>query len=257
MNALADSQARLVAALFAWPSNDATARLLPLLQGAPACGLRAYQGNGHAAAQRALSAAYPVTAQLMGDESFSDLSLALWHSHPPVCGDLGRWGDVLPAFLEASRQLQDEPYLADVARVEWALHRCLAARNVDLENGSLAMLTTEDPDLLTLVMAPGMATLDSRWPVASIMSAHRDGTPTMQEVGHLVRASIAQAVVVWRDRYVPRCREAIAGEPLFLERLAAGHSLAQALESAAALDFAVWLPLAVQTALVVSVSPLA
>ncbi len=256
MSTLADAQSTLAAALFEWPSNDATTRLLPLLQGLPARGLQAYQSNGHAGALRAMLAAYPVISQLLGEESFSNLSLALWHAEAPTCGDMGQWGDALPAFLEASGQLQDEPYLADVARVEWALHRCRTARDVNLDTGSLAMLTTQDPDRLTLDLAPGTAALTSRWPIASLMSAHRGGPPTLQEVGALFRALVSQDVVVWRDRFMPRCREAMAGELLLLESLAAGHSLARALESSGALDFAVWLPMAVQTALVVSVKPL-
>ena len=37
---------------------------------------------------------------------------------PPLQGDVATWGVGLPDFIAAGQQLADEPYLADVARLE-------------------------------------------------------------------------------------------------------------------------------------------
>ncbi|MGH6626932.1 MAG: HvfC/BufC family peptide modification chaperone, partial [Burkholderiaceae bacterium] len=121
MSPLALQQQALLAALFGAPP-DAIKLIAPLAHGAWVRGLNAYQANGHAVAGCSLRAAYPVLAQLLGEDSFEALACALWHARPPARGDLALWGEDLASFVAASAQLADEPYLADVARVEWALH---------------------------------------------------------------------------------------------------------------------------------------
>jgi hypothetical protein len=217
-------------------------------------GLKAYQTNSHMSAERALLAAYPVMAQIIGLESFADLARALWHAHPPVRGDLAQWGDALPLFLQSSTQLHDTPYLHDVARVEWSLHRSATAADGVAEAASLALLTTDDPAQLTLALSGGYAAIHSAWPVASILSAHREGTPSLAEVGGLLRERMGQDLVVWREGLRPCVRQALPGEIGCLQALSAGRSLAQALDDAPALDFSAWFPLAFQTGLVLAVS---
>ena len=122
IQSLAQEQQCLLAALF----GDADeAALWPCLQeGTHSAlarrGLLTYQSNGLALAERALGAAYPVLAQLIGDESFAPLARQVWRQQPPQRGDLAFWGGGLAAFIEAAPQLADEPFLADIARVEWA-----------------------------------------------------------------------------------------------------------------------------------------
>ena len=59
--------------------------------------------------------------QLLGLESFAALARALWRAHPPTEGDLAAWGEALPGYLAGSPDLATEPFLADMARLDWAL----------------------------------------------------------------------------------------------------------------------------------------
>jgi hypothetical protein len=93
----------------AWPAEDAIKNIANYVEDTGARGLKSYQANGHALAQRALQAAYPVVAQLLGEESFADLARALWHAQPPIRGDIAHWGGGLAVFLEASAQLRKSP----------------------------------------------------------------------------------------------------------------------------------------------------
>jgi hypothetical protein len=204
-------------------------------------------------AERALTAAYPVVAQLVGAESFGDLARALWHAHPPVHGDLTQWGDALPGFLLVSAQLQDVPYVSDVARAEWALHCAATAADQPADPASLALLTTQDPGELQLVLAPGCFVAVSAWPLASLLSAHLQGEPSLAEVGVELGAGLSQDVVVWREGLRARVRQALPGEAACLQSLLEGQALAQALDSAPQLDFSNWFPMAIQTALVLGV----
>jgi hypothetical protein len=73
---------------------------------------------------------------------------------------------------------------------------------------------------------------------------------SLQQAGAALRAGVAQTAVVWREGWRARLREAQPGESALLQALLQGHNLLQAVESAPALDFSQWLPLAVQSGLV-------
>jgi hypothetical protein len=253
MSELARQQQALLDALFEWPPYGAMKIIAACAIDPGARGLKAYQTNGHLLAERALQSAYPVVAQMLGEDSFGDLARAVWHAHPPTRGDLAQWGDVLPAFLRASVQLQDEPCLADVASTEWALHLCASAENRLADLSSLALLTTQAPEQVAMEMAVGCAVVRSPWPVASIMSAHLEQTPSLEEVGTQLRMRLAQDAVVWRAGLRPRVRAGLAGEADLLQALLQGQSLADALDGAPALDFGLWLPIAVQSGLLLKV----
>lgn len=253
MSALAEQQQALLNALFAWPPDAAEVSLHRLAAGVgsrPGRGIQAYQANGHALAERALQSAYPVLAQLMGQEGFADLARAFWHAEPPQRGDIAQWGAGLAEFVRKSAQLQEVPYLSDVARLEWALHQSATAADGVAELGSLALLTQHDPQTLGFQCGPGWCVVRSCWPLVSIWQAHQEGGPAFDEVSALVRQQVAQDAVVWRAGFKPLARSALPGEAAFLGALQAGHSLASALAMADDLDFSQWLPLAVQTGLV-------
>jgi hypothetical protein len=256
MSSLARQQQALLDVLLAWPPETAIKNITAYAMDSRARGLKAYQTHGHMLAQRALQAAYPVVAQMLGEESFADLARALWHAQPPVRGDIACWGSGLAAFMKTSEQLQDEPYLPDVARVEWGLHHCAGASDRAADLSTLALLTTDDPASFTLVLAPGCAVVRSAWPIASILGAHLDGQPSLQEAGAQLRAGVAQDVVVWRAGLKPRFRLAVDGEVGAVMALLRGESLDQALSLAPQLDFALWLPMAVQSGLLLSVQVL-
>lgn len=260
MNTLAAQQQALLAALFDWPPQEAVIQLKAHATGTgadPGRGLKAYQAHGHMLAERALRAAYPVMHQLLGESSFADLARAFWHTCPPVHGDIAVWGERLAEFVGQSVQLQGEPYLTDVARVEWALHRCASAPDREANVPSLALLTTEDPQALTLHLAPGVYAFSSTWPLASLLLAHLEHSPPLEEVGAQLRSHTPQDVVVWRVGFQPRLRQALAGEAILLQALHSDLALGPALDAAAGLDFSLWLPLAVQTGLVLGAGRLA
>lgn len=245
MSRLAQQQAALLNALFAWPAEGAMRQVAAFCIDPHMRGLRAYQANGHAAAERALQSAYPVMRRMVGEDSFADLARALWHAKPPRCGDLGRWGDGLADFVAGSAQLADTPYLADVARLEWLLHRCATAADAEAAPDSLAWLTTHAPEDVQLRLAPGCATLASPWPVVSLVLAHQQAEPDLEAL-----LPQAQDALVWRHGYRSQLRQALPGEADFLQATLQGASLAQGLDAAPALDFSIWFAQALKTGLV-------
>ena len=267
---LAQQQRALLQALFVRPGTaDADAAETQLLNKLDARspqtlrGLAAYRANGHALAQRSLLAAYPVVEALIGGDNFALLARDLWHHHPPQCGDLAQWGDALPGFVRASEQLADAPYLSDVARAEWALHRAAGAPDAEPDLASFARLGQEDPQGLALTLAPGTAVIDSPYPVASLVTAHLHGTPSLADAAQRLRDGQGEHTLVWRQGLRPRIASMETAAARLVQALLAGADLPQALDAACAsvdpnaasdaFDFSAWLTAAVTDGLVIGV----
>lgn len=238
MNREAQRQQLLVRAL--WRDDAA---LQPWLRAGADKGLAAYRSNAGAVAERALTAAYPTVAALVGDESFAALARHFWSLHPPQRGDLGEWGDALPGFIAANPQLADEPYLADCARLDWALHR--AARAADdpaPERPALDALADTDAAQLQARFAPGATVVPSRWPIVTIWRAHHAGA-SLGDARAALADGRAEAAFVWRDDgLVPRIDALTDAQATFTAALVAGGWLADALDAAGdAFAFDDWL----------------
>lgn len=249
--ALADRQSAFVAMLFGGTSHARMdLRESPLL----ARGLAAYRENGLALAARALRAAYPVVAQLLGDETFDVLARRLWRADPPQHGDVAQWGGGLSALLAGIPELvAGDPYVPDVARVEWALHRAACAADGVADGPSFGLLAQQEPSRLRLVLAGGTAVFTSAWPVATLVLAHQQEPPRLDEAALALREGAAECALVWRSGLRPRVRAASHAEHAFVAATLAGASLQQALDAAPDFDPSAWLPHAVQDGLLLGV----
>ena len=257
MNRLLQQQTALLDALFASPQHPAAQTAAPTdrLPFTGGRGLRAYQANATALAQRTLRAAFVVLEQLMGAEDFSRMAVDFWHKHPPKHGDLAQWGDALPVFLHGNPQLADEPYLADVASVEWAIHQAAMAVDPVADMSSFARLAGHHAADQKLRLASGCCVVASRFPVASIVAAHLHESPALERAGELLRAGVAENALVWRQGMRSKIRPCGTAEAILIQALANGQTLGAALAAADGLDFGVWLPQAVQEGLVLGVQP--
>lgn len=252
MNLAAQQRAMLEAVFGRW--DDACLRGAVIQDdGRRVRGLQAYRSNGHAVAQRALAAAFPVVAGILEEENFSALSRAFWHACPPVKGDMAQWGAELAAFMAAAHQLAGQPHLPDVARVEWAMHASATAHDVGADAASFGLLTQHEPERLGLVGACGLHLVKSGWPAATIVTAGLDGMFDVEDI--LARWPGGETTIVWRRIFKPELRAAQPGEGAFIAALLEGGSLAACLDAAQAdaarFDFNAWLAPAFQCGLVV------
>lgn len=207
-------------------------------------GLLAYRANAHASAVRALGVACPTLLALLGDDDFAQLAREFWHAHPPERGDFAEWGAALPEWIAAHAGLAEWPYLADCARMDLALQRCERAADGALDAASLMLLQSTEPLRLQLRLMPGVAMLASRWPLASIHAAHTGGKDEgrFDAARERIQRGVGEAVVVSRDGWRGVVRAIDAHGMAFMQALAQGADLAQALNAAGeAFDFAAWL----------------
>lgn len=211
-------------------------------------GLQAYQANAAALAERALAAAYPTVWQLLGAESFVGLARALWHAQAPNCGDIAHWGAGLPDFVQAAEQLAEEPFLADVARLDWAVHAAHSAADGAAAPTGLHSLAEADPAGIWLHARPGTASLVSAYPVVTLWQAHRNSAPDRLVPARLALAQgQAETALVWRQGLQVQVAAVAADEQAYTQALLQGLSLGQALARAApAFNFERWLITALQ-----------
>lgn len=261
MSALSEL-ARQQAVLAAWQSTlpnhanlDAQQPCWPPLQTArlktDAAGLRAYQLNAQATAQRVLASAYPTIAAQLGADALDTLAVLLWRAQPPKSGDLGEWGGHLPALLATHPDLQAWPWLADSARLDWACHACERAADVNLDADSLRRLGDTDPQHLHLQLRPCVQVVASSWPIGSLWEAHQmPSAQQEQAAAQALALGQPETVVVWRQPWQVQVRALPAAQASWMWALHTNSraSLADLLDQAntdndidTGFDFTAWL----------------
>jgi hypothetical protein len=222
-------------------SRTATARLRgPAAR--IASGLDAYRGTVEAAAERALTAAFPTVAAMVGGSDFGRLARTYLRDDPPRDGDLGEWGAGFASWLGRQAPLAEWPYLGDCAALDHAVHRCERAADVVFDAASMALLETTDPARLHVRLRRGTAVLTSPWPIATIRAAHRDPASDFEAVRAALAARRAEQVLVARSGWRAAVVAIDAPTAGFTRRLLDGIDLAAALGLAGTnFDFTAWL----------------
>ena len=136
--------------------------------------LRFYRGNVQANAAKALSSAYPVCKAIAGDAFFEGLANVYASRIPSRTGDLNQYGDGFSALVADFPPAREIPYLADVARLEWAAHRAHYA--ADVPTFDVTTLSRVPPSRFGELVArlhPACALVESRYPLARLWEIHQ------------------------------------------------------------------------------------
>ena len=188
--------------------------------------LALYRGHQLATWHATLAAAFPVLQQLVGDEFFEGLSRDFGMAQPSQERDLNLFGAALPAFLATFAPAAAYPYLPDMARLEWALHRAyFAADAAALTASDLARLTPAQFDAARFRLHPSVSLLQSDWAVASLWRAHHGGDfpPSM---------AAPEQIVVARPRWHAELLTVSPARLAALRAIAHGASVGAALDAA-------------------------
>lgn len=187
-----------------------------------------YRGNLH----DTLAGAYPVTAQLVGEEFFRYLTRHFIAQYPSRSGNLHHYGAQMADFVASFEPAGTLPYLPDVAALEWACHRAYFAADAPmLDIAKLAQIPPEHYSDLILRTHPGCHLLRSRYPVVAIWHAHQPGAADDFQIDLDSGANIALASR--RDGMVI-VSELSAADAGWLHAIQAGTPLGEA--TAAALE---------------------
>jgi hypothetical protein len=143
--------------------------------------LAIYHRSARANRVAALAAAYPVVRRLVGQAFFDEAAARYGDTFPSRSGDLNVFGARFAAFLDRYPHAQGLPYLADVARLEWAVHESrLSAPGEALDYLALGAVPAGDLGRVIFRLRPSVRLVASPHPILSIWQANqddRDGTP--------------------------------------------------------------------------------
>lgn len=191
--------------------------------------LDVYRHHVFASFGTALVATFPTVEALVGADFFRGLARAFVGHALPLQPVLAEYGAEFPAFIARHEAARDLPYLADVARLDWALNLAFhAPAGGRLQAADLSAVAAERLPSLSIALPPGAVLIRSRYPLARIWETSQPGAAS--ETVDL--NSGGADLLVLRRRDDAAFVILSAGEAAFMAVLAAGLSLEQAAEQA-------------------------
>ncbi len=193
-----------------------------------------YRNNVMASLVDALADTFAVTQELVGPEFFRAMAQVFVQNHPPQTRVLTWYGAHFPDFIAGFEPAATLPYLPDVARLEMLRVRSYhAADAAPLETSTLAQALSDPAALaqLTLVLHPSVHMLASHHAAYSLWAAHQ-GVLTLESVD----TTQAESVLIYRHGLDVLLQLITPAQHFFVQQLQAGHPLAQAVDTAVAMN---------------------
>jgi hypothetical protein len=192
---------------------------------APERRLGVYRNNVRVSLRGVLEGCFPATRARLGPARFAALAERFIRAEPPARPQLTGYGAGFPAFLERSVDEAALPWLADVARLEWAREEAYyAADALPLALATLASIPAERYPELRFEPHPSLRLIRSAGPVFSLWQAAL-GRSTGEAVSE---SSQAQRVLVVRPAMTVATRPIAPADFLLVAGLAEGLPLAEA-----------------------------
>jgi Putative DNA-binding domain len=230
MQSLRDTQRRFVEAVFSPKAS------IDFVAGSPAFArdrMAIYRRTIFANYHKALSASYPVVKRLTGAPFFHAAVEAFAHAQPSQSGDLNIYGESLGEFLATYPPAADLPYLADVARLEWAIDEAHRAGEASCAPESvLAALAVAPPDrlpALRLRLEPSCRLVASPFPIFRIWKTNQ---PDYSGDDRVMLDEGGDALLIRRGDNGISLERLAVGDHAWLAGLAAGATLGAAIEAA-------------------------
>ncbi|MDA8870118.1 DNA-binding domain-containing protein [Rhizobiaceae bacterium] len=136
-----------------------------------------YRNNRASTLIEALSDNFPLCQAIVGERFFEAMAQVFAREHPPTSPILFHFGQDFAAFADAFEPAESVPYLADVARLEWAWLQAFHARDVTpTVAASMSRIEPEALEHAFLTLHPALTVLRSSYPVVSIVARLRAGS---------------------------------------------------------------------------------
>jgi hypothetical protein len=143
--------------------------------GVPSRRFGVYRNNVYASLIDVLAGRFPVVARLVGEEFFRAMARIYIEREPPRSAVLIRYGASFPDFFASFAPVASLPYLADLARLEWAWHAAYHAEDAaPLPLAELAGAVDRAEDAV-LTLHPSLGVVRSLYPIVSIFELNTQG----------------------------------------------------------------------------------
>ncbi|MGC2200799.1 MAG: DNA-binding domain-containing protein [Stellaceae bacterium] len=134
----------------------------------PEARLRIYRNHAILSLTETLKATFPVVCQLVDERFFCYAAHEYIREVLPSRPCLAEYGESFPNFLATFPACCDLVYLADVARLEWAIN--LALHAAEAEPADRSALARPD---FNLTLHPSLRLVSSQWPIEHIWRANQ------------------------------------------------------------------------------------
>ncbi|WP_163834511.1 HvfC/BufC N-terminal domain-containing protein [Spartinivicinus ruber] len=192
--------------------------------------LAIYQQNHFANITQVLQSTYRVLNQIMGEGRFKSIAHGYIKQYPPIEANINRYGEAFSLFLTEHPLLQEYPYLAEVAKLEWATHTAfLSPETETLDIAVLGALADESVVDLMIRLAPSVKLIDSEYPVLDIWQANQPG------VDHSVDNKINKSetyLLIMREKDKFSIQPLTKAEYSFLNAVNAGNFFNNSIQAA-------------------------
>ncbi len=184
-------------------------------------GLSVYRRTVQGSLVNALAATFPVTRRILGGRAFAEITRAFVLDHPPQRPQLSAYGEGFAVSLTGHAL----PYLAYVARLEWARTESYFAVDAPaLDFTALARLSAEEMADVRLMLHPATRVIESRYPIQRIWDVNQ------QENVPAVDMGVGECVLVRRKGHHVTSGVIAPEDAAFLHRIAEGQTLGNAAE---------------------------
>jgi len=140
----------------------------------PAARIGTYRNHFFATLGGLLQGTFPVVCRLVDEQFFAYAAYEYVRQHPPRSRCLVEYGADFADFLADFAPCKSLPYLADVARFEWALNIAASVREAaPLPPQALAEIPTSEAGYLVLRLQPSLSYVNSPWPIDAIWQANK------------------------------------------------------------------------------------
>lgn len=188
-----------------------------------------YRNNVIASLCEALEQSFPAVETLLGEDYFKALARAFVAAHPPSSPVLMWYGAEFGDFIERFPPLQAYPYLADVARAEWAwLEAYHAADAVPLDPAEIGAVAPDEVGNIRFTKHPASRVFRSAWPVWDLARANRFDP----QADIAIDLEQPQSVLITRPEFEVQLMLLRPGGDVFVTSLFDGATLAEAAAAA-------------------------
>lgn len=169
-----------------------------------------YTNNLRLGLCESLKNVFPVIEQLVGEDFFEQVSLQYLKTHRLHEGNRNQFGHRFSHFLKALPVLQDMPYIAEVADIEWAYFQASIADNataLSFEQLQQAIANPEQYPDYTIKLHPSTRWIYQIYNSVEIWQQHLQGsihltdkTDQQETIEEIELKESNQYWLIWRDQ---------------------------------------------------------
>lgn len=184
-----------------------------------------YRNNVAVSLSEALAARFPVIRRLVGEAFFTPLARLYAETDRPRSPVLAEWGEGFAGFLANFPPLAAYPYLADVARIEFARGRAFHAADVPPVDPTV--FAAAHPERVRLTLHPSVSIVRLDHPAVSIWARNQPGDEAMP------LGQGPQTALILRDAaYQVPVQSIGAGDCALVQAILGGQTLSLAADAA-------------------------